>query len=196
MTEEAEPSSAEKGKQRDEILFSFFAIGIAQLVLGGWLMLIEIIVIICASTSYPWMYNISLISPGIWCGVISIPAGIMSIAMSKKVTYFSIGWSLICSVVGAIFMLLLVCLSLAAAIQATMRINAVIVFNIILLISSIAQFTLCCYNSVVFGRLYTNYPHHVSRDNVLCPCCWCKSGPRDNFAHVMYSTIAPKKHDH
>jgi len=133
---------------------------------------------------------------GIWCGLFSIPAGVMSISASNKVTYFSVGWALICSVIGSFFAFLLCSLSLAGAIQAVESyFDEIFVFNFLLFIFGIAQFVLCIYTSVVFGRLYSSYPYHVRHQDTLYPCSM-KSQYQENFAHVMYSTIASKKHDH
>ena len=188
--------SIQEGKAREETLFSFKAIGAAVIGLGGLLFLLGMLTVIFASIRHSWYHPLSLSGCGIWCGLFSIPGGIMSIAVANKATYFSAGWAMICSIFGSFFSFLLCSLSLAGAIEAVERsFDEVVVFNILLFIFGIAQLVLCCYNSVVFSRLSASYPYHVRKQDHLCPCS-VNSQNQSSFGNVMYSTIVPKKHDY
>ena len=198
MSLSSQEDSVKEGKEREEILFSFKAVGIAEITLGVTLLLIGIITVICASISHSWSHVVSLSGCGIWCGLLSIPAGVMSLSTSNKVTYFSVGWTFISSITGSFFSLLLCILSIAGALHTLdYRFDEVTAFNIALFILGIAQLVLCIYTSIVFGRLYSNYPYHIRHQDFLCPCfCANHYQNQPSFGHVMYSTIASKKHDY
>ena len=194
MSTQSQEDSIKEGKQRDEILFSFKAIGIAEIVLGILLIIFGILTVIFASMKY--YFPVSLSGCGIWGGLCSVPAGVMSISTSNKVTYFSVGWSMLCSIFGSFFSFLICSISFGGAIESgNYGLNEIIFFNIFLFVFGISQLTLCIYSSVVFGRLYWSYPYHLRNQDFLCPCS-LMSRNRTNFADVMYSTIASKKHDY
>ena len=197
MQSNSEEQAAEEGRQREEVLCSFKKIGVAEIVLCTCLFLFGIITTIIAATGHSWFYQFSLVSSGVWCSLLSLPAGIMSVVTASKVSYFNIGWSFILFIIGSLFLFLHLCLTLVAAIEsASFFPDVVCAFNIILLICGLASFTLYLYQVVVFGRMFINYPHHVVEGNGLCPCCNFSRHERNSFAHVMYTNLAPKKHDH
>ena len=89
------------------------------------------------------------------------------------------------------------CVSLAAALETICQFpDPVGGLQIVLFICGLANITLCLYNAIVFGRLFTNYSHRVVEGNGLCPCCNYSRHQGNNFAHVMYTNLASKKHDY
>ena len=196
MSSEAQQDSIKDGKQRDEILFSFKVIGIVEIALGIWLLLLGILTLIFACVNYSWGNRLSRSGYGIWCGLFSIPAGILSISTSSKVTYFSVGWSFICSMIGSFFSVMLCILSMAGGILSLSNgFSIVVVFNVVLFMFGVPQLVLCSYSSVVFGRLYYSYPYYVCHQDYLFPCFYMIPS-QPNFANVMYSTLNAKKHDY
>ena len=200
MSSPCQKDSIKEGKERDEILFLFKAVGIAEIVLSVVLLVIGLITVLCGWIAHNpgWhQHDVSLSGYGVWCGLFSIPAGVMSISTSSKVTYFSVGWAFITSIIGSFFSFLLCVLSLTGALETLLNdwFDETVVFNFALLIFGIAQIVLCSYTTVVFGRLYSSYPYHIRHQDFLCPCV-IKYQNQTNFANVMYSTIASKKHDY
>ena len=197
MSSKTQEDDIKEGKLREEILNSFREIGIAKVVISILLFLIGILAEIFASIHY-WHHPLSpylLSGYGIWCSIFGIPAGIMSISTSYKVTHFSVGWSMICSVIGSFFSFLLCCLSLAGVLLVMeWRYGDLAALNFLLFVFGVALFVLCLYCTIVFTRLYLSYPYHVRSQDFLCPCF--KHRSPSSFAHVMYSTIASKKHDY
>lgn len=185
--------AVEEGRNRDEILFSFKAIGLTELLLGLSLVLLGIITAICSAVTYPWFHQMSMVCGGVWCGLFSIPAGIMSFIASKKVSYFNVGWAMICSITASCFMFVLLVLSCIGTFE---TIDGISSLHILLMIFALAQFSLCLYSSIVFGRMYASYPYHTFPGNELISCGCCYQNSPNNFAHVMYSNVAMKKHDY
>ena len=191
--QEIQDNAIKDGKDRDEVLFSFKAVGITEIILAGWLIILGIIAAIVAAAAGSYNHGVSLVCSGVWCGIFSLPAGIMSYITSQKVSYFNVGWSMICSIISSVFMFVLLILSFFAAVE---HVDVASVFNIMLVIFDLAQFSLNVYSSIVFGQLFANYPYHTFPGNELFSCYCCYNRSPNNFAHVMYSNIAPKKHDY
>jgi len=61
MSSQSQEDSIKEGQEREKVLFSFKAIGIVEIVLGGWLILLEILTVILAVVDNYWYHELSCV---------------------------------------------------------------------------------------------------------------------------------------
>ena len=115
MQSNSELLAVDNGKQHEEILYSLKKIGLAGIILCICLFCTGILTTIVGTLYLRWWHVFTKVTSGVWCGLLSFPAAIMSLVTANKTSCFNMDGHLFflfifsVSIIGAFFLLIHLC---------------------------------------------------------------------------------------